>query len=97
MMSGSVSAEIEGCAVSLRLDGLFWHDRAVVYELCANYLTARIPEICDIEWANPGPGPGSSPDLNGDRTELERLGFESSDTVVINHRPGLTFTGYNIY
>ena len=101
-MSGDVRLEaIEGCDVTLRLFGLFWHSRPVVFGLAANYLAARIPEIADVvpfSEANVGDDDRlRSPDFNGDRREIERLGHEPDEVVVIRHRPGLTFTGYNIY
>lgn len=94
-----VCADIDGCVVRLRLDGRFWHERRVVFDVVAAYLRARIPEICDVEptsLANLDDTGKQAPDFNGDRLELERLGFEPSDTVVIQHRPGLPFTGYNM-
>lgn len=97
-MSGRVCMEsIDGCSVTLRLDGMFWHERSVVFELCAAYLAARIPEICEVEPAsavNLDDRGKRAPDSNGDRAELARLGFRARDAVVIQHRPGLRFTGY---
>eukprot|EP00631_Chrysoreinhardia_giraudii_P006586 CAMPEP_0197417062 /NCGR_PEP_ID=MMETSP1170-20131217/3218_1 /TAXON_ID=54406 /ORGANISM="Sarcinochrysis sp, Strain CCMP770" /LENGTH=163 /DNA_ID=CAMNT_0042944001 /DNA_START=6 /DNA_END=497 /DNA_ORIENTATION=- len=99
-MSGAVRrVDIDGCAVTLRLDGMFWHERRVVFDLVATYLQARIPEICDVQAASAANLDDSrkrAPDLNGDRYELERLGYEADDAVVIDHRPGLTFTGFRI-
>ena len=38
-MSGDVRcAGIDGCDVTLRLVGMFWHSRRVVFDLAANYL-----------------------------------------------------------
>mgnify|MGYP004256399561 CR=1 FL=1 len=100
-MSGDVRcASIEGCDVTLRLVGMFWHSRRVVYDLAANYLQARIPEIADVvpfSDANLDDARTQAPDFNGDRQEIERLGHEPWDAVTIRHRPGLTFTGYNVY
>ena len=100
-MSGDVRcASIDGCDVTLRLVGMFWHSRRVVYDLAANYLQARIPEIADVvpfSDANLDDARTQAPDFNGDRQEIERLGHEPWDAVTIRHRPGLTFTGYNVY
>ena len=100
-MSGDVRcASIEGCDVTLRLVGMFWHSRRVVFDLAANYLQARIPEIADIVPffdANLDDARTQAPDFNGDRQEILRLGHEPWDAVTIRHRPGLTFTGYNVY
>ena len=100
-MSGDVRcAGIDGCDVTLRLVGMFWHSRRVVYDLAANYLQARIPEIADVvpfSDANLDDARTQAPDFNGDRQEIERLGHEPWDAVTIRHRPGLTFTGYNVY
>ena len=100
-MSGDVRcAGIDGCDVTLRLVGMFWHSRRVVFDLAANYLQARIPEIADVmpfSDANLDDARTQAPDFNGDRQEIERLGHEPWDAVTIRHRPGLTFTGYNVY
>ena len=93
-------ASIDGCDVTLRLVGMFWHSRRVVFDLAANYLQARIPEIADVvpfSDANLDDARTQAPDFNGDRQEIERLGHEPWDAVTIRHRPGLTFTGYNVY
>mmetsp|Transcript_8030 Transcript_8030/g.23995 ORF Transcript_8030/g.23995 Transcript_8030/m.23995 type:complete len:165 (+) Transcript_8030:404-898(+) len=100
-MSGDVRLDsIEGCDVVLRLVGMFWHERRGGFGLASNYLRARIPEIADVLPAseqNLDDTRTQAPDLNGDRNEIMRLGHEPWETVVIRHRPGLTFTGYNIY
>lgn len=100
-MSGDVRlASIEGCDVRLRLVGMFWHSRRVVFDLASHWLRRRIPEIADVlphSDANLDDARTRSPDLNGDRHEIARLGHEEYDAVVIRHRPGLTFTGYNMY
>ena len=100
-MSGDVRlASIDGCDVTLRLVGMFWHSRPVVFDLARRYCLARIPEIADVLPLSPenlNDDRTQAPDLNGDRLEIERLGHEPDEVVVIRHRPGLTFTGYNIY
>ena len=98
-MSGDVEAEVDGADVKLRLLGRFWHKRRVVFDIVSDYLSHRIPEIMDVlpvSEVNLEDDQKQAPDLNGDRFELERLGFEADDVVVIQHRPGLTFTGYRI-
>ena len=100
-MSGALRLDaIEGCEVRLRLVGMYWHSRAVVFDLASHYLRARIPEIAEVvpvSDANLSDDRTRSPDLNGDRAELERLCHEEFDAVVIRHRPGLTFTGYAVF
>ena len=100
-MSGDVRvASIDGCDVTLRLLGMFWHQRRVVFELAANYVSMRIPEIAEVLPFSPenlDDARVQAPDFNGDRREIERLGHDPGEAVVVRHRPGLTFTGYNIY
>jgi len=100
MMNGGVEAEdVDGLSVRIKLTGRFWHRRRVVFGLVAEYVRHRIPEVCEIlpvSDANLHDERRQAPDVNGDRFELERLGFEPDDRVVIQHRPGLTFTGYQI-
>ncbi|KAJ8602162.1 hypothetical protein CTAYLR_003516 [Chrysophaeum taylorii] len=44
---------IDGPSVVVRLRGRFWHERAVVLARIANYLQAKIPEICDVAIEDP--------------------------------------------
>jgi hypothetical protein len=49
-ITGDVSlASLDGPMVSLRLNGRFWHKRADVLARVSAFLTARIPEICDVD------------------------------------------------
>ena len=95
-MSGDVRcAGIDGCDVTLRLVGMFWHSRRVVVVGSRQIICKRpIPEIADVvpfSDANLDDARTQAPDFNGDRQEIERLGHESWDAVTIRHRPGLTF------
>ena len=82
------------------LVGKFWHQRRVVYSIVSEYLRRRIPEINEVlpvSEVNLEDDRKMAPDTNGDRLEIERQGHEPDEIVVIRHRPGLTFTGYNLY
>jgi hypothetical protein len=98
--SGDVKCvDIDGPTITLRLQGMFWHSRSVVFQCVADYVQTRIPEIVQVDAVsvvNLEDGNVQAPDFNGDRQELERLGYDDWATVIIQHRPGLTFTGYNI-
>jgi hypothetical protein len=49
-ITGDVAlAALDGPMVTLRLSGRFWHKRADVLARVAAYLTARIPEICQVD------------------------------------------------
>ncbi|XP_008796566.1 uncharacterized protein LOC103711985 isoform X2 [Phoenix dactylifera] len=42
-------AELDGPFVKLRLQGRFWHQRAIVLARLGNYLKNRIPEILEVD------------------------------------------------
>mmetsp|Transcript_28969 Transcript_28969/g.86487 ORF Transcript_28969/g.86487 Transcript_28969/m.86487 type:complete len:135 (+) Transcript_28969:96-500(+) len=48
-ITGTVDfVELDGPTVVLRLGGRFWHQRSDVLQRVGNFLTDRIPEICDV-------------------------------------------------
>mmetsp|Transcript_28768 Transcript_28768/g.92623 ORF Transcript_28768/g.92623 Transcript_28768/m.92623 type:complete len:134 (-) Transcript_28768:198-599(-) len=53
-ITGAVDlVELDGPTVVLRLSGRFWHERSVVLARIGNFLTAAIPEICDVQVEDP--------------------------------------------
>jgi hypothetical protein len=53
-ITGSIDfVEIDGPEVILTLDGAFWHRRATVLGRAAMWLNARMPEITDVNVADP--------------------------------------------
>lgn len=83
-------SHIDGPFVSIMLSGKFWHRRETVLANAGTFLRQRIPEICEVDVADPDMlidvvtdeetgvvlEDRRAPDLSGDRATLEYQGID---------------------
>ena len=90
-ITGAVELDsLDGPIVLVKLSGRFWHKRATVLRNCRTYLMQRIPELSDVDLADPDDEldliyddetgelaeDRRAPDWNGDRDALTYQGID---------------------